>query len=87
MYNMNMVVTYTITKIQLLTRKCRESNLNMCFKKQEKKKKNEVHRKKQIIKLANTKSFCPHKHTFLKTSAGKMLVSPSVYQTLSLHLC
>ena len=78
MYNMNMVVTYTITKIRLLTRKCRESNLNMCFiitekkkKKKKKKRKNEVHRKKQIIKLANTKSFksfCPHKHTFLKTN-------------------
>ena len=70
MYNMNMVVTYTITKKQLLTRKCKESNFEyvFCNLENKEKKKNEVHRKKQIIKLANTKSFCPQKHTFLKTN-------------------
>ena len=31
MYNMNMVIMYTITKIQLLTRNWKESNLNICF--------------------------------------------------------
>ena len=66
MYNMNMVVTYTITKIQLLTRKCKESNFGyvFCNLVNKEKKKNEVHRKKQIIKLANTKSFCPQNIRF-----------------------
>ena len=31
MYNMNMVVMFTITKIQLLTRKCKESNFDYVF--------------------------------------------------------
>ena len=31
MYNMNMVVMDTITKIQLLTRKCKESNFEYVF--------------------------------------------------------
>ena len=70
MYNMNMVVTDTITKIQLLTQKCGESNFEyvFCNLENKEKKKNEVHRKKQIIKLANTKSFYPQKHTFMKTN-------------------
>ena len=69
MYNMHMVVMYyyTITKIQLLTRKCKKVILNICFVTWKTKKK-EVHRKKQMIKLTNTKAFCPQRHTFLKTN-------------------
>ena len=39
MYNMNMVVTDTITKIQLLTQKCGESNFEYVFCNLEKKEK------------------------------------------------
>ena len=52
MYKMNMVVTDTITKIQLLTRKCKESNFEYVFCNLENKEK----RKMRYTEKANNQT-------------------------------
>ena len=58
MYNMNMVVMYTITKIKLLRRKCKESNFEdvFCNLENKKKEKKKEKRKRGTQKEANNQT-------------------------------